>query len=184
MFPEFGWWLWQRAKLNDIPALYSAFVFVWQCISPPGARGAARALLPARVLAYIHFALSVARLRSVVTKSKWPTWFKHACRALPPQAQSGVLSASVGWFSSVLPWLAGQGGVAAVYLLFGHAGTYIGKANLVRAGKPLPRPGLPDRLLEHMVGLLFTKSRDGSLARYKLLRVFVFFGVLAAASCV
>ena len=109
-------------------------------------------------------------MRSEVTKSRWPTWFKHAWRVLPPQAQTGIASASYEWFASLLPWLSGQGGASAVYLLFGNAGTYVGKANLTRTGKAIQRPGLPDRLVEHMVGLLFPRSRDGQLPRYKVLR--------------
>ena len=56
-------------------------------------------------------------------------------------------------------------------MLFSHAGTYIGKANLKRSSSGLGvRPGLPDRLVEHMVALCFPHSRDGTLARYKVLR--------------
>ena len=60
---------------------------------------------------------------------------------------------------------------SAVYVLFGHAGLYIGKANLARTRVSAGWvPGLASRCMEHLVGLFIGKSRDASLPRYKVLR--------------
>ena len=52
--------------------------------------------------------------------------------------------------------------------MFSHSGLYIGKANALRAQGS--KPGIPERFVEHVVGLCFVNSRDGSLPRYRILR--------------
>jgi len=56
---------------------------------------------------------------------------------------------------------------AVVYVLAGHSGVYIGKANL---GRP-NQPGLSPRAVEHMRALTQASSTEGRRPRYKQLRL-------------
>ena len=68
----------------------------------------------------------------------------------------------------VLSWVQRPPNGTAVYCILSHAGLYIGKANL-RRSQP-GSSGLAARCVEHLIGLFFVRSRDGSLGRYKVLR--------------
>ena len=184
-FGEFLKWLWQLASSSDISTLYLAMVCSWLSISPPEAKGASRCTLRSRTFAVIHLALSCARLSAARHSTKWPKWFQCVWKSLPPSCMQGVSTMSFEWFLSVVRLINGQSPGTSIYLLFGHSGLYIGKANIHRrspGGQAIP--GIPARLVEHMVALTFPKSRDGSLARYAALRpAFASVSFLPVFSC-
>ena len=166
-------WLWQRALVLDTPTLYMTMVAAWEVLAPKGSRGASRNQLGARILLCTHVALSVSRLLAEKSAKRPGRWFQHAWRALPECHRFGIENGSASWFFDLLKWSCfdcSAEGMACVYLYFGHAGTYVGKANLHRTLAKSPRLGVPDRLVEHSVALHFPSSRDSSIARYKILR--------------
>ena len=165
---KFYVWLFERAVARDVPTLYFVMTMVWSLISPSKSKGASRSVVLARLFSIIQLALSVARLIAARRLKKWPAWFKVVWRALPPSHIQGITTLSFSGFLSAASWLKGNGGVSSVYVVFSHSGLYVGKANVLRAAGQ--RPGIPERFIEHMVGLLFPRSRDGSLPRYKVLR--------------
>ena len=169
-FGDFVVWLWALVVQHDISTLYFIMVQSWLALSPESAKGSSRCTFKARVFAITSAALAVARLSQAKQQSKWPRWFQHAWKSLPPLTMQGICGLSLQWFTSVVEILNGQGGVSCVYLLFGFSGTYVGKANLKRISKGVSRPGVADRCVEHMTALTFPKSRDGGLPRYRVLR--------------
>ena len=162
----------QRFVAYDVPTLYLLMQQMWLVLSPVGSKGASRQATTALAFTLVQIALTVSRLRSVLKSGKWPRWFQHVWKALPESHRHGISTASFAWFQQVASWCKGDHGSSAVYIFFTHAATYIGKANTSR--KPVrpghQRYGLPERLVEHAVGLLFPRSRDGALPRYKILR--------------
>ena len=91
-------------------------------------------------------------------------------RVLPPVARAGVKGLQRSWFQQVLATLrapAGPSDAAVVYVV-GHAGWYCGKARVRRDDG---KARVPARLGERMTALLLPGSRDGKLARYRLLRM-------------
>ncbi len=169
-FGDFVVWLWALVVQHDISTLYFVMVQSWLALSPESAKGSSRCTFKARVFAITSAALAVARLSQAKQQPKWPRWFQHAWKSLPPLTMQGICGLSLQWFTSVVEILNGQGGVSCVYLLFGFSGTYVGKANLKRISKGASRPGVADRCVEHMTALTFPKSRDGGLPRYRVLR--------------
>ena len=171
-FGEFLVFLWDLVCEYDVATLYLILVRSWMSLAPVHAKGASRCTLGARILAVAQIALSAARLQSTFYARKWPRWFQHTWKSLPSSHVEGILSQSFSWFCSLASLVNGVGSASSsvVYVLFGHAGTYIGKANVWRSSHGKRRPGVADRLVEHLHALCFPKSRDGSLPRYRILR--------------
>ena len=142
---SFNQWLLGRALATDVPSLSLAMQWGSKLVMPKGSRGATRDVAKSVLLTTIDVGLSFGRLLLVYRRPCWPMWFRVAWQAVP----SGLHG-------------------TAVYCILGHAGLYIGMANL-RGSQP-GSCGLAARCVEHLVGLLFVNSRDGSLGGYKVLR--------------
>ena len=149
-------WLHTKMSSNDVPTLYLSMSILWLAISPLHAKGASRSAFMARIFAMTQVALSATILRTAHFAHQRPKWLRAIWQLLPAAHQDGIACSSFSWFISLLPWMKAQPGRSAVYIAFTHPGVYIGKANLHRAGK---KASVPERLLEHMVGLTLTKSR-------------------------
>ena len=180
--PKFVMWLFHRLCAKDIPTLYLVMVTIGGAISPKSARGACLPPKLACLFVLAQFALSCTRLVVALDGGRKPTWLRCDWRALPPECKAGLHTRSFRWFASILPWLKGSDDSSAVYLTFSNSGLYIGKANALRAQGS--KPGIPERFVEHVVGLCFVNSRDGSLPRYRILRQTMgALGMLPLAHC-
>ena len=168
----FNRWLASRALQGDVPSVSLALREAMCMVMPVGSRGSTRDRVKTIMVTSIHAALAVARLTLAYRAPRWASWFKAAWKTLQPSARLGITQGQVPWFLSVLQWIqVPMEATSAVYVLFGHAGLYIGKANLARTRVSAGWvPGLASRCVEHLVGLFIGKSRDASLPRYKVLR--------------
>ena len=118
LWGSFVVWLWHLAVARDIPSLYTAMVAAWQSLSPLGSRGASRCSLKCKVLASTHCALAVARLFAQIGSRRWPRWFQHTWKALPPEHRAGIMSCSFDWFLGLMRLVNGMGGTSAVSMFF------------------------------------------------------------------
>ena len=169
---SFSSWLSVKARSGDVPALSLVLQLASQAVMPAGAKGATRNVLRAIVLTSVHVAMSLARLGLAYKRKGWPSWFRAVWKALPLEARHGIVAKDPLLFWSILQAVQRPHAMSSsVYVLFGHSGLYLGKANLARGAQDTPWiPGLASRCVEHMVGLFVAGSRDGTLPRYKALR--------------
>ena len=105
----------------------------------------------------------MARLRKALEEKKLPKWARHVLVTLPSESLAKLKAGDREWLKLQQQWLiSAEATVAYVYMLFGHAGTYVGKTNGQRQGG---RAGLAERCAEHYKALLAKQGRDGELPR-------------------
>ena len=165
---SFHQWLLGRALATNVPSLSLAMQWGSKLVMPKGSRGATRDVAQSVLLTTIDVGLSFGRLLLVYRRPCWPMWFRVAWQAVPSGLRNGSMQQDFTYLLEVLSWVQRPPNGTAVYCILGHAGLYIGMANL-RGSQP-GSCGLAARCVEHLVGLLFVHSRDGSLERYKVLR--------------
>ena len=127
--------------------------------------------------ATILCALGVMRLRAAMQLKRPPRWAARMMRILAPgwlAAASHADTPAVQYLRAACrgspPCMASCIGPAhpeaVVYILGCHAGVYVGKANVCRAGQP----GYPARVFEHLRALIRPLGAEGGKPRYHLLR--------------
>ena len=149
---SFNQWLLGRALATNVPSLSLAMQWGSKLVMPKGSRGATRDVAQSALLTTIDVGLSFGRLLLVYRRPCWPMWFRVAWQAVPSGLRNGLMQQDFTYLLEVLSWVQRPPNGTAVY------GSQPGSC------------GLAARCVEHLVGLLFVHSRDGSLGRYKVLR--------------
>eukprot|EP00959_Pyramimonas_sp_CCMP1952_P411850 8630581-Pyramimonas_sp.AAC.1 len=78
--------------------------------------------------------MASAQIRTALSLPSCPRWARRVLMTMPSEMTFHIKNGAVEWFQhqqSNLLQSVGSG--AAMYLLFGHSGLHIGKANVARA---------------------------------------------------
>ena len=112
------------------------------------------------VFSHMLMAVAVARLRHAMMARRPPRWACRVLRVGPPGWLHLMGEAASPWIASMKQAISGHGDfdeVTGVYILFNHAGAYVGKANLVRKSGV----GLWQRVKEHLTAIHYKESCEG-----------------------
>ena len=139
---------------------------VGQISTPLVAGGCRKAVISILLVAH-----GILRLRVPARAGLRPRWFLASWRAVPPWLQHSIEQCQWPWFQEYVALCTWDGRSTAgspsiVYMLFGHGGQYIGKADAVRR----QGSGLQWRASEHIRALLQPFSEKGKAERYIPLR--------------
>ena len=169
---EFSLWLYDCFVKCDIPSLYAVSLELMAALVPPGAKGPKTSESIAVWFASVQSSLALCRLRAAYVKGPWPRWFPVVWKAVPASRRLLITQPSYPEFLQVLNLTQDASAGAVVYMIFSHAGLYIGKANCSRRipGGSRLRCGVASRFTEHLGGTMFPSSRAGVLPRYGILR--------------
>ena len=111
----------------------------------------------------------MASIHKAKVRGRPPAWARRVWPALPPQAQAAVLGKDAQYAANIHADILEPKNVAHIYICFAHSGLYIGKCSSQRrSGIP---SGIAARAMEHLRALRLPATRDGKIARYRLLRV-------------
>ena len=167
-------WAWsQLGRRGSIPRLYEALRRALASLLPPTSKwGRTSAPLEMTILV-LSVALAVSRISQALEQRFRPRWVCRVLRLLPPGAlHLGDRDSEYGaWLKSLLLQEEIGPHKACVYVLFNHAGAYVGKADLMRQNSlTFATQGVASRLSEHLRSVLRPFSAQGQKPRYKLLR--------------
>ena len=166
-------YVWSSALVSSkapIQALHMLIVNFLTFLFPPTMRHGRSHATTVRVLLQVFVLMGALRLRTAMEQKRTPAWAARVLRLLPPALQVGLadLAGSASW-RAVRESCARGGQASAVYVLFTHAGLYVGKSNQERRSPQGCGVGYGDRLMEHLRFFLRPMTPGAGKARYRLL---------------
>ena len=167
---EFVWSSSLISSSAPIPALQTILQHMLDFLFPPTMRHGRSHPPTVRVLLQVFIVMGAIRLRTAMEQKRIPAWAAKVLRLLPSRLQAGLadLAGSASW-KQLRASCANGGQASAVYVLFSHAGQYVGKSNQERRTPQGCGVGYGDRLLEHLRFFLRPMTPGAGKARYRLL---------------
>ena len=160
-------WLLECMLQKDTVGLYETLFEVVYSAAPKHLQYDQTSAVRHNGLALVSFSNAVAQLGNALGGKKLPKWARHVFVTLPSEGLAKLKASDREWLMVQQQWLfSAEDTVSYEYILFGHAGTYVGKTDEQRRGG---RAGRAERCAEHYKVLLAEQGCDGDLPRYRAL---------------